>query len=695
MTDLARLSIAIDTGDLKKARSELDKLQKTGKTTESSLKKLPSVFTAIIASMAVREVVRYADSMTLVNSKLKLVTSSTEELTDVQEKLFNIAQESRVGFEDTVDLYSRMARSTKELGVSSDELLGVTETISKSMLISGGSAESMNAALIQLGQGFASGQLRGQELNSVLEQTPRLARVISDGMGIAYGDLRKYAEQGLLTSESIINAIKKEAKTVDSEYGQMALTVGQSITRIDNSFGKFIGTLNKTSGATELLAGIFSGFSGVLDDITAKMKDLDAISTRRRKISILGDLSEEVKQLDIIKSRLEQTKKTGGSIFTGSLDSLTKDYENQIKVIDALGEEYANLYDVGSEKAKEASEKIKSLTQQEIDAKIKGHKEVNAHVEAYYKRQEELHNIQLSLTEAGDKFRIDAENRRHKALMFELDIKRKQAKLIEDSDLKAIATAEVNYEIAEAELDHRLALGTLTESQYAMSMDLQNQYKNNVIKDYTYMGQAIRSLKDGMESEFGQFFDYLDDGFMDFGDLAKDILHQIYMDLIKMQFTQPAVSGIGDFLSGLGGGTNGSVADAGTLFEGGASGWFAKGDSFSGSPSLSSHSNSVVSSPTPFFFASGGTPGTNLGVMGEAGSEAIMPLTRMSGGDLGVKTTAANVSVTIINNANAEVSTQEDNEGNITVILDAVANSISRGTGNIGSAMESTFGLSR
>ena len=281
MTDLARLSIAIDTGDLKKARSELDKLQKTGKTTESSLKKLPSVFTAIIASMAVREVVRYADSMTLVNSKLKLVTSSTEELTDVQEKLFNIAQESRVGFEDTVDLYSRMARSTKELGVSSDELLGVTETISKSMLISGGSAESMNAALIQLGQGFASGQLRGQELNSVLEQTPRLARVISDGMGIAYGDLRKYAEQGLLTSESIINAIKKEAKTVDSEYGQMALTVGQSITRIDNSFGKFIGTLNKTSGATELLAGIFSGFSGVLDDITAKMKDLDAISTRR------------------------------------------------------------------------------------------------------------------------------------------------------------------------------------------------------------------------------------------------------------------------------------------------------------------------------------------------------------------------------------------------------------------------------
>ena len=318
-------------------------------------------------------------------------------------------------------------------------------------------------------------------------------------------------------------------------------------------------------------------------------------------------------------------------------------------------------------------------------------------MEAYYERQAELHNIQLGLEEAGIKFREDAENRRYSALMFELDIKRKQAKLIEDNDLKAIATAEVNNEIAQAELEHRLIIGDLTQSQYDTSMALQTQYKDMVIKDYTYMGQAIRSLKDGMESEFGQFFDYLDDGFKDFGDLAKDILHQIYMDLIKMQFTQPATSGISSFLTGLAGGLGTgdytSVADA-SSFAGYTPS--AKGNVFAGSPSLSAFSNSVVSKPTTFAFATGGVP--SMGVMGEknGGSpEAIMPLSRMSSGNLGVETTAANVSVTIINNANAEVSTQEDNEGNITVILDAVANSISRGTGNIGSAMESTFGLSR
>lgn len=692
MTDIARLAIAIDSKDLKQAKIELDKLQKSGKQTESTFKKLPSVFTAIIASMAVREVVRYADSMTLVNSKLKLVTRNSGELVDVQKKLFDIAQESRVGYEDTVDLYSRMARSTKELGLSSEELLGITDTISKTLIISGGSAESMNAALVQLGQGFASGQLRGQELNSVLEQTPRLARAISDGMGIAYGDLRKYAEEGKITSEALINAIKTQTSSVNSEFSNMTMTVGQSVTQIDNSFMQLVGSVDDATGATSLLSGTFSSLSSVMDDARLSLEKWNSTVNSIRDISKDSGIAIWEQQLTGVKKALKGLQDDGLSWYENE-----KTYNQEIANRKWQILELEKLITEAKRKSAEAEGEVIDKVYKLSDAQDKSLNKMMkaAFTSAGYQEQRlESEKEYLALEKAGIDFRIDAEDRRHSSLMFELDIKRKQAKLIEDSDLKAIATAEVNYEIAEAELDHRLALGTLTESQYAMSMDLQNQYKNNVIKDYTYMGQAIRSLKDGMESEFGQFFDYLDDGFMDFGDLAKDILHQIYMDLIKMQFTQPAVSGIGDFLSGLGGGTT-SVADAGTLYEGGASGWFAKGDSFSGSPSLSSHSNSVVSSPTPFFFASGGTPGTNLGVMGEAGSEAIMPLTRMSGGDLGVKTTAANVSVTIINNANAEVSTQEDNEGNITVILDAVANSISRGTGNIGSAMESTFGLSR
>ncbi|WP_105630104.1 phage tail tape measure protein [Cronobacter malonaticus] len=92
---------------------------------------------------------------------------------------------------------------------------------------------------------------------------------------------------------------------------------------------------------------------------------------------------------------------------------------------------------------------------------------------------------------------------------------------------------------------------------------------------------------------------------------------------------------LGSLLGGIVGGVAGSAsggANAGTAIQNyGASFQFnAKGGVYS-SADLSSYSGSVVDTPTFFAFAKG------AGVMGEAGPEAIMPLTRDATGRLGVK----------------------------------------------------------
>jgi lambda family phage tail tape measure protein len=64
--------------------------------------------------------------------------------------------------------------------------------------------------------------------------------------------------------------------------------------------------------------------------------------------------------------------------------------------------------------------------------------------------------------------------------------------------------------------------------------------------------------------------------------------------------------------------------------------------------------NGIFASPTPFRFASGS--GFNLGVMGEAGPEAVMPLTRGSDGKLGVKAQGGgNINITQIYNVETGV----------------------------------------
>ena len=203
MTDIAQLGIKIEASDIKKAVSELDRLEKQGKKTESRAKKLRKSFNGLgtaIAALGVvvltKKLINQVSVYQSLTNKLKLVTSGTEQLAQVQESLFDVAQDTRASYEATIDLYSRLARSTEQLGLSQTDLLGITEAVNQAVAISGVQAASASAALFQLGQGLAADALRGQELNSVMEQTPRLARAIADGLGVEIGALRDLAAEG-------------------------------------------------------------------------------------------------------------------------------------------------------------------------------------------------------------------------------------------------------------------------------------------------------------------------------------------------------------------------------------------------------------------------------------------------------------------------------------------------------------------
>src|SRR5690606_7876955 len=91
-------------------------------------------------------------------------------------QVLELAQRSRTGLNATVDLYARLERSTRQQGLNQQRLLSLTESINQAVALSYTSAASGEAALFQLGQAFGAGALRGEELNSVMEQTPRLAQ---------------------------------------------------------------------------------------------------------------------------------------------------------------------------------------------------------------------------------------------------------------------------------------------------------------------------------------------------------------------------------------------------------------------------------------------------------------------------------------------------------------------------------------
>lgn len=217
----------------------------------ASVGRLVAGFATLASAIAL---IGQADELNTLNARLKLVTGSTEEFARAQVALFDMAQRTRSSLKSTIDLYARIAQSTKDAGVGQETLLSVVETINQAVQLSGASAQAADAALVQLGQGLGSGTLLGQELNSVLEQTPALADAIAKGVGITRGELRKFGEEGKITSQAVITALLKQRDVVAQQFAELPLTVGQSVTLLKNAGLQLVGAADTSSKATQGLA---------------------------------------------------------------------------------------------------------------------------------------------------------------------------------------------------------------------------------------------------------------------------------------------------------------------------------------------------------------------------------------------------------------------------------------------------------
>ncbi|HGN0682306.1 TPA: tape measure protein, partial [Proteus mirabilis] len=242
-------------------------------------------FASVAASaLSVRQVINYADSWTELQNRLKLVTDSTQSLNRATNDVYTIAQKTYQSLDATAQVYQRFADNADRLGLSQQKVAELTETVSKAVAISGASATAAQAALTQFGQALASGQLRGEELNSVMEQTPALAKAIADGMGVSVGELRKKAQDGEMTIEKVIQALERAADSVDKKFATSVTTVSQGFTNLQSAITKFIGEANQGTGATQLLTSGLEGLSNHLSTV-AKIAEGLAVTALVAKLS--------------------------------------------------------------------------------------------------------------------------------------------------------------------------------------------------------------------------------------------------------------------------------------------------------------------------------------------------------------------------------------------------------------------------
>lgn len=318
MAQESRLIISIDARNAEKTAKELNRelqnMTTSGNAADrqvgvlgSSLKKLAGYMAGIVTvSTAISKIDAYAN----LQNRLRLVTNSQEELNKATQDTFKIAQNARQEWDSVVQVYQRFSDNAKTLGINMQQTAALTDTVAKAVAISGASAQAAEAALTQFGQALGTGVLRGEELNSVMEQTPALAKAIAQGMGITIGQLRSVAAEGKITSDVLVKALGVAATDVNDKFSKMQMTIGQSITLLDNELTRFAenaggasavisGSIKTIAENLELISSgaIIAGVGYLTTAIVAKTTAIsaDVVALTAQRAASAAQLAEDIK----------------------------------------------------------------------------------------------------------------------------------------------------------------------------------------------------------------------------------------------------------------------------------------------------------------------------------------------------------------------------------------------------------------
>lgn len=218
-------------GGSRKADAAIRQYQRTASSAASStnalISKVKQLVGAYLGIRGAKALIGQADTMSQITARLNMMNDGNQSTAALSEMIFQSAQRSRGSYVDTASFVAKLGTLAKDAFSSNGELIAFAEQINKQMTLSGTSQAESSGAMLQLTQAMSSGVLRGEELNSVLEQTPMIAQTIAKYMGVSTGQMRELASEGKVTAQVVKNAMLSAAEETNAAFAEMPLTWGQ------------------------------------------------------------------------------------------------------------------------------------------------------------------------------------------------------------------------------------------------------------------------------------------------------------------------------------------------------------------------------------------------------------------------------------------------------------------------------------
>ena len=284
--ELAKAETAFDTieENIRNANNEQQNFNNSIRGGSNSANGLLSIIKKVAIAAGgiagINKVLNISDELASTKARVNLLVDDGGSVEALEQKIMASAQRSRSAYFDTASAVAKLGLNAgNAFGGNMDQVIAFMEQVNKQFVIGGATAQEQSNAMIQLTQAMAAGALRGEELNSILDGAPGIARAIEKYMGIAEGSIKSVAQEGKVTAEVVKNAMFAMADETNAKFDSMPKTWGQIWTSMKNKalsiFAPILNKLNQiansskfetvTNGVINGLAAIASVATGVLD----------------------------------------------------------------------------------------------------------------------------------------------------------------------------------------------------------------------------------------------------------------------------------------------------------------------------------------------------------------------------------------------------------------------------------------------
>ena len=233
------------------------------------------------AALGTREIMKYADAWTQAGNLIRSAASASGVQTRSLEEIRKGADDARTSLETYSSLYASLIRSASGVAKSEEEIATATNLVAKAMKAGGAGVAEQQAAILQLGQALGSGVLQGDELRSLKENAPVIAKAIADEFGVTVASLKKLGEEGKLTSERVFRAILNAQKPIEAQFAQTNATISDGFTKLSNAVTEYVGKAAEATGVTGAINSILSALAGNIENVAAAAAAAGAVILSR------------------------------------------------------------------------------------------------------------------------------------------------------------------------------------------------------------------------------------------------------------------------------------------------------------------------------------------------------------------------------------------------------------------------------